>query len=279
MSTASNREQLKEVTGIREHDIDVLPCEAAIIDGGVSLSPMHAQIRAKDAPPVAPEMKDGKDEMKDAKSEERNVTPPPPLVHHDVGTESAAAPSSDKTKTSRSRSDAPLRSAPIGTPVPINVQTCSCSAGCEQGSSCPTTTTTTTPATKVTRSQTTETSLYERLGGRTGIEKCVPQIVDKHMSSPIIGARYKNSDRDKLTAKVVKFMTKITGGPSFRADANVEVEHDMSKVHHAMNIQPNEFVEVIDDTVSTLEENGVGDQEVAEVLLLFWRYKNQIVGK
>jgi len=52
----------------------------------------------------------------------------------------------------------------------------------------------------------------------------------------------------------------------------------MRGVHKAMNISGEEFLAVLDDAMSALDKNNIGQREKEEVLMVLYSMKNDIVG-
>ena len=114
-------------------------------------------------------------------------------------------------------------------------------------------------------------SLYERLGGTEGITKIANDVVDKHLVNKIISTRFANSDVSKLKNAAATFFIAGTGGP------NVYKGKDMLAAHKGMNIAAGEFIAVLDDALSALEKNNIGQREQEEVLFVLYSMRSQIV--
>ena len=119
-------------------------------------------------------------------------------------------------------------------------------------------------------------SLYERLGGASGIEKIVDDLVEAHANNPAISKRYIHMVEDpERMAKVKKhtrqFLGAGTGGPE-----TYEGE-DMPAAHKGMNISEGEFLHVIDDILATLDKNNIDPASRNEVLAIAYSLKDQVV--
>lgn len=117
-----------------------------------------------------------------------------------------------------------------------------------------------------------EKTLYERLGGASGIAAITEDIWVNHVSNPLIKNRYIKSDAENVKRLVREMFGAGTGGPETYAG------QDMLAAHTGMNISDQEFNAVIDDVLKALESNGVGEQENSEVLSILWSMKGEIVG-
>jgi hemoglobin len=115
-------------------------------------------------------------------------------------------------------------------------------------------------------------SLFERLGGTEGITQIADDLVDIHLANPSISPRYVNSDAAKLKNGAATFFIAGTGGP------NVYEGQNMLATHKGMNISGEEFLAVLDDALSALEKNNIGQREKEEVLFVLYSMKPEIVG-
>lgn len=114
-------------------------------------------------------------------------------------------------------------------------------------------------------------SLYDRLGGTTGITQIASDLVDIHLANPRIAPRYADSDVDKVKRGAATFFISGTGGPQ------VYEGKDMLATHKGMNIDTGEFLAVLDDAMEALDKNGIGQREKEEVLYIFYSMKSDIV--
>jgi hemoglobin len=114
-------------------------------------------------------------------------------------------------------------------------------------------------------------TLYERLGGRPGIEAIVENIWENHVSNPLINKRYADSDPDNVKRLVTEMCCAGFGGPESYTGK------DMIAAHKNMNINDTEFVAVCDDVLKALDQNNVGQREKDEILCILYSLKNDVV--
>ena len=114
-------------------------------------------------------------------------------------------------------------------------------------------------------------SLYERLGGTEGITRIANDVVDKHLINKKISTRFANSDVSKLKSGAATFFITGTGGP------NIYKGKDMLATHKGMNIAAGEFMAFLDDALSTLDKNKIGQREQEEVLFVLYSMRSQVV--
>ena len=117
----------------------------------------------------------------------------------------------------------------------------------------------------------TNASLYDRLGGRPGIEAIVENIWNNHVSNPLINKRYADSDPAEVKRLVTEMCCAGFGGPE------TYTGKDMITAHKGMNINDTEFVAVCDDVLKALDQNNVGQREKDEILCILYSLKNEVV--
>lgn len=116
-------------------------------------------------------------------------------------------------------------------------------------------------------------SLYERLGKSEGIKKIANDIVDNHLVNETISVRFKNAkmSADDLKHAATMFFIAGTGGP------NDYQGRDMLSAHKGMNISALEFMAVLDDALSALNKNNIGQREQEEVLFILYSMRAEII--
>jgi len=114
-------------------------------------------------------------------------------------------------------------------------------------------------------------SLFDRLGGSDGITNIANDLVDIHLANPRIASRYANTDIDAAKNGAATFFISGTGGPDVYKGKN------MIDTHKGMNIDEAEFMAVLDDALSALDKNNIGQREKEEVLFVLYSMKSDIV--
>ena len=120
------------------------------------------------------------------------------------------------------------------------------------------------------------TSLFERLGRSSGIERIVEEVAGRHLGNPVIAARFRPflEPPEKLQAlkeHLARFFEMGSGGPQRYAG------RDMRSAHAGMNISPAEYVAAIDDILEALAHVGMDEQTQKDVLAILWSLKGEIV--
>jgi hemoglobin len=119
-------------------------------------------------------------------------------------------------------------------------------------------------------------SLFERLGGSSGIEGIVEEVASRHLDNPVIGARFRPyleepGKLDELKVHLARFLELGSGGPQRYTG------RDMKSAHKGMNISPAEYMAAVDDIVAALEKVGVDEQSRKDVLAITWSLKDEII--
>lgn len=122
------------------------------------------------------------------------------------------------------------------------------------------------------------TILFERLGGIKGITEIVNDAVAAHMNNPAICARflpYKEQHEKFALIKQhsIDFFSAGSGGPVTYSG------RDMPTTHKGMNINPTEYMHVVDDILMVLDKHNVDEESKKEVLAILWSLKETIIGK
>ena len=126
--------------------------------------------------------------------------------------------------------------------------------------------------------ETTEKSLYERLGGANGIAALVDDIVDNHFKNPAVKARYIHLQEDpeqltKVRQHTINFLSAGSGGPEEYTG------RDMETTHRGMNISEAEFMAVLDDILAAMDKHNYDEQTRKDVLAISYSLKDQMIRK
>ncbi|GHC16928.1 group I truncated hemoglobin [Aidingimonas halophila] len=117
-------------------------------------------------------------------------------------------------------------------------------------------------------------TLYDRLGGQSGIDKLCNRIVELHLENEVVSPRYRALDQeaiDHAREKVKEFIAAGTGGP---------VEYtgrSMIETHTGMNVSAAEFLAVVDDIMQAMKEMEYPEPVCNEILGISYSLKNEIV--
>ncbi|MBT8187337.1 MAG: group 1 truncated hemoglobin [Croceitalea sp.] len=121
-------------------------------------------------------------------------------------------------------------------------------------------------------------TLFDRLGGSTGIAAIVDDAVNEHMNNVHVNARFLPLKEQPERLAIIKqhtieFFSMGSGGP--------QVYHgkDMVAAHKGMNISPAEFMHVIDDVFVALDKNKMTEDTKKDVLAILWSLKGMIIAQ
>jgi len=121
-------------------------------------------------------------------------------------------------------------------------------------------------------------TLFERLGGTSGITGIVDDAVEAHLKNPAISARFlPYMDQPERLAVIrqhtIDFFSAGAGGPV------VYTGRDMPEAHTGMNISREEYMHVVDDIMMVLGRHGIDEDTKKDVLAILWSLKDMIIGK
>lgn len=113
-----------------------------------------------------------------------------------------------------------------------------------------------------------QATLYDRLGGQTGISALVRDIWENHIHNPLIWKRYVNADLESIKRLVCRMFGASTGNSA-------------GMVYPVMDrvaaISDEEYVAIINDFIKAMEKNGVRKKERDEVLCILYSLKREIL--
>lgn len=119
-------------------------------------------------------------------------------------------------------------------------------------------------------------SLFERLGGSSGINALVEDIVAKHMENPVIRARFRpyleTPDKLAVTKKhLCAFLEAGSGGSAKYTGRS------MLDTHRGMNINEAEYMAATDDILAVLRKHQIDEQTQKDVLAIAYSLKGDIL--
>ncbi|MHB8512108.1 MAG: group I truncated hemoglobin [Actinomycetota bacterium] len=116
-------------------------------------------------------------------------------------------------------------------------------------------------------------SLYERLGGASGIKSLVDEAIAAHLSNPVVRSRFENAeDLEHAARMAAEFFAAGSGGPE------IYTGKDMRSAHEAMDISDAEFDAVVEDIMQVVYARGIDDVTKQEVLGILESLRPEIVG-
>lgn len=122
--------------------------------------------------------------------------------------------------------------------------------------------------------ETTNLSLYQRLGGYDAIAAATDELLARLQADPQLGDYWKgasNDNRRKARQLIVDFMVEAAGGPAFYPGRSMQLSHD------GMHISESDWQVFMHHSAATLAHFEVPAQETDEVLHFFDSLKPEIV--
>jgi truncated hemoglobin YjbI len=105
---------------------------------------------------------------------------------------------------------------------------------------------------------TTETSIYDRIGGAPAVAAAAELFYRKVLSDPVLSGYFDDVDMDRQVAKQAAFLTMALGGP------NNYTGRDLRTAHAPLAGLTDEHVDlVIGHLAATLSELGVAPDDIA----------------
>ena len=118
-----------------------------------------------------------------------------------------------------------------------------------------------------------EKSLYDRLGGKTAIQKVIHEFVGNVVKDDRIKKFFAKTNGPKLEGLLVDQVCEATGGPCKYKGKS------MADAHKGMKITDADFTALVEDLTKALDKFKVPDKEKGELLSALGGMKPDIVGK
>jgi len=118
-----------------------------------------------------------------------------------------------------------------------------------------------------------DSSLYDRLGGKTAITAVVDDFVGNVAADKRINARFAKTNIPHLKQMLVEQICQATGGPCTYTGKS------MKDAHKGMKISEADFNALVEDLTKSLDKFKVGDREKTELLTALGKMKGDIVGQ
>jgi hemoglobin len=119
-------------------------------------------------------------------------------------------------------------------------------------------------------------SLYEQLGGQAAVDAAVEHFYRKVLSDDRISGFFEGVDMDRQIGKQKAFLTMAFGGP------NNYTGLDLRKGHAhlvARGLNDGHFDAVAENLAATLQEMGVGQELIDQVMAIAGSTRNDVLGR
>lgn len=121
-----------------------------------------------------------------------------------------------------------------------------------------------------------ERSLFERIGGRDAVNAAVDLFYNKIMTDNRIKHLFDGVDMKRQRAKQKAFMTYAFGGMPNYSGASLRKAHERLVKEKGLNI--GHFGAVAENLHATLQELGVPQDLIAEVMTIVGSTKDEVLG-
>jgi hemoglobin len=123
--------------------------------------------------------------------------------------------------------------------------------------------------------ETTDQSLYQRLGGYDAIAAATDELLARLQADPQLGDYWKGASHDnrrKARQLIVDFMVEAAGGPAYYTGRSMQLSHD------GMHISESDWQVFMRHSADTLNHFDVPTRETEDVLAFFESLKGEVVG-
>lgn len=116
-----------------------------------------------------------------------------------------------------------------------------------------------------------EETLYQRLGGQSGIERIVDGLLWEIGGNPSLRPLFASTDIQRFREKLVEQLCDITDGPcTYSGDS-------MRETHRHLGISRAQFDQLVEDLIRSMERAGTGTAEQNALLARLVPYWPDIV--
>lgn len=116
-------------------------------------------------------------------------------------------------------------------------------------------------------------TLYDRLGGEPGIAGLVIRFYARVLTDSKLAPFFQNTSLDKLMHMQREFFGAALGGPQSYSGL------DLSRAHVGRGITAEDFNRFSQHLATTLQESGVSEDDLREVIHRIAVHKNDITGE
>jgi len=107
-----------------------------------------------------------------------------------------------------------------------------------------------------------ETSLYERIGGREAVEQAVDVFYEKVLADDLVSSFFEGTDMGRQRGKQKAFLSYAFGGPAQYTGK------DMRESHSHLDLGEEHFIAIASHLQGTLEELGVAEDLVGQAMAI-----------
>ncbi len=123
-----------------------------------------------------------------------------------------------------------------------------------------------------------EISLFDRLGGTSGISSIVDNVVDNHLKNPVINQKFSHlkpgtESYEIFKTHVKEFLAAGTGGTAQYTGK------DMVAAHTGFKITGKEFLSTTDDVLMALDSHNIDEETKKDMLYILYSMKDAVMDK
>lgn len=114
-------------------------------------------------------------------------------------------------------------------------------------------------------------TLYDRLGGATGVTAIADTLIDRVSADPVLGRSFKDSKLERIKKLLAEQLCDLSGGPCrYSGDP-------MKEVHTGQHISEAEFYGMVAELRTVLKQRHVSQGAANELLRLLAPMKRDVV--
>jgi len=125
-------------------------------------------------------------------------------------------------------------------------------------------------------SDTTNTSLFEQLGGEAAVDAAVDIFYRRVLKDERISRFFDKTDMDKQAVKQKAFLTMAFGGPNNYSGTDMRTAHTKFV---KMGLDDSHFDAVVEDLAATLEELNVPQDLIKQVAAVAETTRNDVLNR
>ncbi len=115
-------------------------------------------------------------------------------------------------------------------------------------------------------------SLYEKVGGKAGVEALVYEFYGRVMQDPDLAPYFEKTAFDKLRVMQVEFFTMALDGPAeYRG-------RSLGAAHHGRGITTGALTRFVGHLMATLQTKGVSEADTEAIIDRINRRSNEVLG-
>jgi len=117
------------------------------------------------------------------------------------------------------------------------------------------------------------TTLYDRIGGDTMVDKAVDIFYRKVLNDERISSFFENIDLVNHIIKQKKFLTMMFGGP------NTYCGKDMHSAHSHLRLNEGHFNAMLDNLIETLRDLAIFEDDISEIVAVANCVKDDVLNR